>query len=146
MEYVIPLVLVLVIAAAAITAFVMNSQRKSSGRRDGVAADAGHGAGPGIGMDQTPLGDTAEHAGAQGRDGETVEPPDSSRHGGTGHPVSHYGASVPPERERELTEAAASEGVDPSAASREGIAPKGTDQGRDRGGPSDSERLADRPA
>lgn len=146
MEYVIPVVLVLVIVAAAITAFVMNSQRKSSGQRDAVAADAGHGGGPGIGVDQTPLGDTAEHAGTQGRDGETVEPPDSVRHGGTGHPVAHYGATVPPERERELSEAAASEGVDPSAASRGGIAPKGSDDGRDRGGPPDSERLADRPA
>ena len=146
MEYVIPVVLVLVIVAAAITAFVMNSQRKSGDRSDAVAADAGHGGGPGIGRDQTPLGDTAEHAGAQGRDGETVEPPDAARHGGTGHPVSHYGASVPPERERELTEAAASEGVDPDAARREGIAPKGTDEGRDRGGPPESERIADRPA
>lgn len=150
MEYVIPVVLVLVIVAAAITAFVMNSQRKSSGRRDAVAADAGHTGGPGMGLDQTPLGDTAEHAGTQARDGETVEPPDAVAHGGTGHPVSHYGASVPPERERELQaeldEAAASEGVDPDAARREGIAPKGIDEGRDRGGPPESERIADRPA
>ena len=146
MEYVIPVVLVLIIVAAAITAFVMNSQRKSGDRRDEVAADAGHGGGPGIGADQTPLGDTAEHAGTQARDGETAEPPDAVAHGGTGHPVSHYGASVPPERERELDDAVASEGVDPSAARREGIAPKGTDRGRDGSGPPESERIADRPA
>lgn len=147
MEYAIPVILVLIIVAAAITAFVMNSQRKSvRGGRDGVASDAGHGGGPGIGMDQTPLGDTAEHAGTQGRDGQTVQPPDSARHGGTGQPVSHYGASVPPEREREMLAAQATEGVDPGSAERDGVAPKGTSQGRDRGGPPDSERLADRPA
>ncbi len=149
MEYAIPVILVLVIVAAAITAFVMNTQRKSSGRRDGVAADAGHGGGPGIGRDETPLGDTAEHAGAQGRGGETVDEPDSALHGGTGHPVTHYGASVPPEREREMAEAGAdgssAQGVDPDA-DRDGIAPKGTAQDRDQGGPPDAERLADRPA
>lgn len=100
MEYVIPLVLVLVIVSAGIVAFVMNAQRKtSSDRHDRVAADSEHSGGPGIGADETPLGDTAEHAGEQSADGLTVSPPDAQRYGGTGRPLDHYGATVPEERD-----------------------------------------------
>lgn len=148
MEYAIPVFLVLIIVAAGITAFVLNSRRKTASGRDEVAADAGHGTGPGTGADETPLGDTAEHAGAQSRGGETVGEPDAGRYGGTGQPVSHYGATVPPEREAEARAADASspdQGIDPAAAEREGIAPKGAGRRHDPGEPPESERLADRP-
>ena len=147
MEYVIPVILVLIIVAAGITAFVMNSQRKTAGGRDQVAADSDHGGGPGAGADATPLGDTAEHAGPQSRGGETIGDPDASVHGGTGHPVTHYGATVPPEKDAEYRASglAADQGVDPEAAERDGIAPKGEGRRHDGGDPPDSERLADRP-
>ena len=148
MEYAIPVILVLIIVAAGITAFVMNSRRKTAAGRDAVAADATHGGGPGVGADATPLGDTAEHAGPQSRGGETVGEPDAVRHGGTGAPVTHYGATVPPEREREEAQAAGAgtQGVDPAGAERDGIAPKGEDVRQDRGDGPDSERLANRPS
>lgn len=147
MEYAIPFILVLIIVAAGITAFVMNSQRKTTAQRDDVAADSTHTGGPGTGADATPLGDTAEHAGPQSRGGETVGEPDAVVHGGTGHPVTHYGATVPPEKEAEYRASGlqADQGVDPAAAERDGIAPKGEGMRRDDGDPPDSERLADRP-
>jgi hypothetical protein len=127
MEYAIPVILVLIIIVAGITAFVMNAQRKTTARRDDVAADDRHGGGPGTGADATPLGDTAEHAGPQSRGGETVDNPDAIVHGGTGHPVSRYGASVPPEKEAEARAAGvpSDQGVAPESAERDGIAPKG---------------------
>lgn len=97
MEYVIPFLLVLLIVVAGVAAFVLNSRVKTTGHGDGVSADATHGGGPGIGADSTPLGDTAEHAGEQTTGGETVGGQDAHFHGGTGHPVSSYGATVPPE-------------------------------------------------
>ena len=148
MEYAIPVILVLIIVAAGITAFVMNSKRKTSDGRDQVAADAGHGGGPGTGADATPLGDTAEHAGPQSRGGETVGEPDATRYGGTGHPVTHYGATVPPEKEAEYqaSDLPADQGIDPEGAERDGIAPKGEGRRHEPGDPPESERLRDRPA
>ncbi|CAA9508540.1 MAG: hypothetical protein AVDCRST_MAG69-2323 [uncultured Solirubrobacteraceae bacterium] len=147
MEYAIPVILVLIIVAAGIIAFVMNSQRKTAAGRDKVSADSTHGGGPGAGADATPLGDTAEHAGPQSRGGETVGASDALVHGGTGHPVSHYGATVPPEKEAEYraTDSPADQGIDPRAAERDGIAPKSEGRRHDGGDPPDSERLADRP-
>ncbi|CAA9487823.1 MAG: hypothetical protein AVDCRST_MAG38-2442 [uncultured Solirubrobacteraceae bacterium] len=146
MEYAIPVILVLIIVAAGITAFVMNSQRKTRGGHDAVSADDRHGGGPGAGADDTPLGDTAEHAGPQSRGGETLGEPDATVHGGTGHPVSHYGASVPPERDAGRLGAGTSsdQGVRPGSGERDGVAPKADD--RDNGGDGpEAERLADRP-
>ena len=147
MEYAIPVILVLIIVAAGITAFVMNSRRKTTADRDDVAADSSHGGGPGTGADATPLGDTAEHAGPQSRGGETIGEPDATVHGGTGHPVTHYGATVPPEKEAEYraTEHQTDQGVRPESAERDGIAPKGEGRRHDGGDPPESERLADRP-
>lgn len=147
MEYVIPVILVLIIVAAGVTAFVMNSKRKTTADRDDVAADSSHGGGPGTGADTTPLGDTAEHAGTQSRGGETIGEPDAAIHGGTGHPVSHYGATVPPEKEAEYRAAnpASDQGVRPEAAADDGIAPKGEGRRHDGGDPPESERLANRP-
>ena len=146
MEYVIPVILVLIIVAAGITAFVMNSKRKTTARHDEVAADSAHGGGPGTGADATPLGDTAELAGPQRRGGETIGPPDAAVHGGTGHAVPHYGASVPPEKDAEYRASGLStdQGVRPEAAEDDGIAPKGEGRRHEGGDPPDSERLADR--
>ncbi len=148
MEYVIPVILVLIIVAAGVTAFVLNSKRKTASDRDGVAADSAHGGGPGTGADATPLGDTAEHAGPQSRGGETVGAPDAAVHGGTGHPVTHYGASVPPEKDAEYQASGLSteQGVRPASAEDDGIAPKGEGRRHEAGDPPDSERLADRRA
>lgn len=147
MEYAIPVILVLIIVAAGITAFVMNAQRKTASGRDRVAADSDHTGGPGTGADATPLGDTAEHAGPQSRGGETVGPPDAIVHGGTGHPVSHYGATVPPEREAAngVPALPAEQGIAPESAERDGIAPKAEERRRDGGDPPESEQLVDRP-
>jgi hypothetical protein len=102
MEYVIPLILVLLIAGAGVVAFVMNARRKTSADgHDRVAADEGQAGGPGIGADPTPLGDTEQHAGEQRATGGTATPPDAERFGGTGRPLDHYGATVPEERERD---------------------------------------------
>jgi hypothetical protein len=64
MAYVIPAVLVVLAIAGFVTFIVLNATNKS-----GPAAkdDA-----PGIGADETPLGDTTQHAGEQTRDGATV--------------------------------------------------------------------------
>ena len=69
MEYVIPLVLVLLLVAGFVTFLVLNATKKS-----GPAA-AGDDA-PGMGADATPLGDTAEHAGEQTEEGKTLRDPD----------------------------------------------------------------------
>lgn len=100
MEYAIPLILVLLIAAFGVAAFVMNSRSKTSAdHHDRVATDDSHGGGPGIGADRTPLGDSAEHAGEQSTTGKTAGRQDAERFGGTGRPLDHYGATVPEERE-----------------------------------------------
>ena len=140
MEYVIPLVLVLVIVTAGVVAFVMNAQRKTGPRGDRVAADDRHTGGPGIGADDTPLGDTAEHAGQQTRGGETVGQSDAVIHGGTGRPMPAYGAEVPGDAEREPAEAPREPG-----AARDDLV-EGAEARRHPGDPPDSEQLANRPA
>jgi hypothetical protein len=74
MEYVIPAVLVLLLVAGFVTFLVLNATRRSgsagTGRADG---------GPGIGQDETPLGDTAEHAGEQTEAGTTARDPERAR-------------------------------------------------------------------
>jgi hypothetical protein len=140
MEYVIPLVLVLVIVTAGVVAFVMNAQRKTGPRGDRVAADDRHTGGPGIGADATPLGDTAEHAGQQTRDGETVGRSDAVAHGGTGRPVPAYGAAVPEE-----TEPQPADRPPEPEKSRDDLVDS-AEAPRRRGDPPDSEQLADRPA
>jgi hypothetical protein len=73
MGYVIAGIIVLLIVAGFITYLVMNSMRKGSS----VAADDGQ---PGIGGDETPLGDTTQHAGEQTAGGETAQ--DAERNAG----------------------------------------------------------------
>lgn len=71
MEIVIPVVLVVLAIAGFVTFFVLNATNKS-----GPAADADEGA-PGIGADETPLGDTTQHAGEQTEGGVTRSDPES---------------------------------------------------------------------
>ena len=71
MEYLIPVVLVLLIVAGAVTLFVLNAARKGGSNPDDAGA-------PGVGGDHTPLGDTAEHAGRQTASGRTVRQPEAT--------------------------------------------------------------------
>jgi hypothetical protein len=71
MEYVIPIVLVVVLVGGFVTYLVLNATKKS-----GPVADSDADA-PGIGADETPLGDTTEHAGEVSEGGETTADPES---------------------------------------------------------------------
>ena len=86
MEYVIPVVLVVVLIAGFVTYLVINATRKS-----GPAAEAGS---PGIGRDPTPLGDTTEHAGEQSEHGTTTGDQDAEEAGGTGRPATSGAAGT----------------------------------------------------
>ncbi len=86
MGYVIAAVLVLLIVAGFVLFLVTNATRKSN------VSDAGD---PGAdqnslgiigGDDETPAGDTSEHAGEQTEEGRTVGGQDAEVHGGTGAP------------------------------------------------------------
>ena len=64
--YVIPLVLVLLLVAGFVTFMALNVTKKSGAAATGDET-------PGIGQDDTPLGDTREHAGVQDGEGATVD-------------------------------------------------------------------------
>jgi hypothetical protein len=68
MEYVIPVVLVVLLVGGFVTFLVLNATKKS-----GPAATTDEGA-PGIGADDAPLGDTTEHAGEQSAGSTTSDP------------------------------------------------------------------------
>jgi hypothetical protein len=72
MGYVIAAIVVLLIVAGFVTFVVLNSMRKGSAK----AEDEGT---PGIGQDETPLGDTTEHAGDQTEQGTTAREPEQGR-------------------------------------------------------------------
>lgn len=72
MGYVIAAIVVLLLVAGFVTFLVLSSMRKGSGGREGA---------PGIGGDQTPLGDTTEHAGDQAAEGKTAGDPESAERG-----------------------------------------------------------------
>jgi hypothetical protein len=72
MEYVIPVVLVILLVGGFVTFLVLNATKKS-----GPVADTGDEGAPGIGSDPTPLGDTTEHAGEQSEHGTTRNDPES---------------------------------------------------------------------
>jgi hypothetical protein len=93
MGYVIAAILVLLIVAAGVTFFVLKSTRTG---RQSAAAESGHGEGvPGSDAaivapdEQTPLGDTDQHAGEQTTEGRTV----AGQDGEGGAPAR---GSVPP--------------------------------------------------
>ena len=94
MGYVIAGVLVLLIITGFIAFLVMNSMKKND------LSDAGD---PGadqnplsiIGSDEdSPLGDTTEHAGEQNERGETIGKQDADRFGGTGAPQERFNRGV----------------------------------------------------
>ena len=81
MEYVAMGLLVLLLIGGFVTFLVMQATRRSSPATAEDGADT-----PGIGTDDTPLGDTSQHAGEQTAAGETVAGQDADRSGGTGAP------------------------------------------------------------
>jgi hypothetical protein len=87
MGYVIAVILVILIVAGFVTFLVMNSAKKGDTED---ANDPGADSNPLgiIGSDDTPVGDTDEHAGEQNREGETVGGQDADAHGGTGRAVN----------------------------------------------------------
>ena len=106
MGYVIAGIIVLLIVAAGITVLVLNATRR---QRQPSAADRDYGEGtPGSDMaivasdENTPLGDTDQHAGEQTREGRTVGGQDADRAGGTGRPAGggYEGTGEIGERER----------------------------------------------
>ena len=74
MEYVIAALLVLLLVAGFTAFLVINATRKS-----GPVADRPDEGPPGIGADDTPLGDTSEHAGRQTEEGVTARDPEEGR-------------------------------------------------------------------
>jgi hypothetical protein len=122
MGYVIAGILVLLIVAGFITFVVLNSMHKGSARSD-------HSGPPGMGGDETPLGDTTEHAGEQTERGTTASDPERNRgeDDGEADPDHGFDPGADPDRparpeDRQLRDAGASSGPQP-----------------------ESERLADRP-
>jgi hypothetical protein len=97
MEYVIPIVLVLLLVAGFVTFMVLNATNKS-----GPVADRGDEGAPGMGSDPTPLGDTSEHAGEQSEAGTTREDPEQGARGtpepGRAAHVAHPGEGEGEER------------------------------------------------
>jgi hypothetical protein len=131
MEYVIPVVLVMILVAGFVTYLVINATKKS-----GPTAEGGS---PGIGPDPTPLGDTTEHAGRQSESGTTTGDQDAEEAGGTGRPATSGVAGTSP---------AGQSPDDPDGAAH--IARPGEGEGREQvqfegeHPRPESERLADR--
>src|SRR3954452_3178480 len=85
MAYVVIGILFLLVLGAGITILVMaNTKEPAPATGDDKNANATPFSGP----DHTPVGDTAQHAGQQNEEGETVTPSDASERGGTGAPTS----------------------------------------------------------
>jgi hypothetical protein len=106
MGYVIAAIIVLLIVGAGVTVLVLNATRR---QRQAAAADPQYGEGtPGSDMaivaadENTPLGDTDQHAGEQTREGRTVADQDADRSGGSRRPVEsgYAGTGRIGERER----------------------------------------------
>jgi hypothetical protein len=134
MEYVIPVVLVVLVVAGFVTYLVLNATEKS-----GPAAEGGS---PGIGRDPTPVGDTTQHAGRQTESGTTTGGQDAVDAGGTGRPATSGAAG---------TSSAGASADDPDAAAH--VARPGEGEGREevefegerpQAAGTRSERLADR--
>jgi hypothetical protein len=123
MGYVIAAIILVLIVGAAIAFGVVSASRRQ--RQAAIVAPD----------DNTPLGDTDQHAGEQEREGRTVGGQDAEHSGGTGRPVgSGYagtGAVGEPDREGGPKPAGGEGGV---GGEGEGSRPVG----------SESERLADR--
>jgi hypothetical protein len=126
MEYIIPIVLVVLVVGGFVTFLALNATRKR-----GPAA-GGEGP-PGIGADRTPLGDTSEHADAAPAAGKRpAADPDAAAH------VGRRG-------EGEGAERLEFEGRRPQTGDGEGDAARAERLRREQARPA-SERLADRDA
>jgi len=86
MEYLIPIMVVLVLVSGAVTFLVLNATRKSkpSEAQNSEDSDPKTMAA----SDPSPLGDTTEHAGDQSQEGETVEGPEGEGEGQGGGSAS----------------------------------------------------------
>lgn len=73
MAIVIVAVVVVLLIAGFVTFMVLNATRKS-----GPAANAQREGAPGMGPDDTPLGDSSEHAGEQTEEGTTADDPEQT--------------------------------------------------------------------
>ncbi|HKH17579.1 MAG TPA: hypothetical protein VKA57_08650 [Solirubrobacteraceae bacterium] len=147
MEYMIPAVLVVLAVGGFVTFLVLNATRKS-----GPVADGDEGS-PGIGADNTPLGDTTQHAGEQTEGGVTTSDPESGAGARSADPDA--AAHVRRPGEGEGAERLEFEGEEPrrrDGAERlefEREAPRGRDGDgprRTEDAPPASERLANRDA
>jgi hypothetical protein len=87
MAYVAIGILFLLVLGAGIIFFVM-AQTKDSAAETGADDSADKQSTPFSGPDQTPVGDTSQHAGQQDEEGQTVTPNDAERVGGTGGQTS----------------------------------------------------------
>ena len=104
MEYLIPLMVVLVLVTGAVTFLVMNATRKSKPSEAASSEDAD----PQTmaATDSSPLGDTTEHAGDQSQEGETVRAPEGegeserSASGGDSGGAKERSGDTRPESER----------------------------------------------
>ena len=95
MAYVIPIVLVVLLVGGFVTYLVLNATKKS-----GPVADSDADA-PGLGGDETPLGDTTEHAGEVSDGGETTADPESDTVGRSADPDASAHRARPGEGEGE---------------------------------------------
>jgi hypothetical protein len=86
MEYLIPIMVVLVLVTGAVTFLVMNATRKSKPSEAASSEDSD----PKTmaATDSSPLGDTTEHAGDQSQEGETVRAPEGEGEGEGGRSAS----------------------------------------------------------
>jgi hypothetical protein len=89
MEYLIPIVLVMLLVGGFVTFLVLNATKKSKpAEAEGSADEAPTTM---AATDESPLGDTTEHAGQQSDQGHTVRDPEGGGEGG-----GKGGASVRP--------------------------------------------------
>jgi hypothetical protein len=87
MEYLIPIMLVLLLVSGFVTFMVLNATKQS---KPSEAADSDESDPKTMAAtdDDSPLGDTTEHAGEQSQEGETVEGPEGEGEGGDGGSAS----------------------------------------------------------
>jgi len=88
MEYVIPIVLVLLLVSGFVTFLVLNATKKSKPSEAQASEDKAP-TNMAAADEDSPLGDTSEHAGEQSEQGHTVRDPEGGGEGGSegGAPV-----------------------------------------------------------
>lgn len=105
MEYLIPIVLVLLLVTGFVTFLVLNATKKSKPSEAANSEDSDPSTMAAT-DDASPLGDTTEHAGDQDQQGKTVEAPEgegeseSAPHGGSADGSAETPGAPRPESER----------------------------------------------